>query len=162
GVIALNLREDDEVVAVKATAGTDELIMVSRKAMAIRFAETDVRPMGRTAGGVIAMKLDADDEVVAFDVVDQNGELLIVTAGGFEVRPPTADGGFRAWGTDLADLFETAARAMFSLEYDLDSVPQQESPSVAVRGDDLEGTLYAWLSELLWLHDAQGFFLSDA
>jgi DNA gyrase subunit A len=86
GVIALNLREDDEVVSVKATAGTDELIMVSRQAMAIRFAETDVRPMGRTAGGVIAMKLDADDEVVAFDVVDQNGELLIVTDGGYGKR----------------------------------------------------------------------------
>ena len=69
--------------------------------------------------------------------------------------------GFRAWGTDLADLFETAARAMFSLEYDVDAVPQQESPSVAVQGDDLEATLYAWLSELLWLHDAEGFALSD-
>ncbi|HYR64332.1 MAG TPA: DNA gyrase subunit A [Actinomycetota bacterium] len=88
GVIALNLREDDEVVSVKATAGNDELIMVSRKAMAIRFAETDVRPMGRTAGGVIAMKFDTDtdDEVVAFDVVDQNGELLIVTDGGYGKR----------------------------------------------------------------------------
>ncbi len=86
GVIALNLREDDEVVSVRATAGGDELIMVSRKAMAIRFAETDVRPMGRTAGGVIAMKLDPDDEVVAFDVVDQNGELLIVTDGGYGKR----------------------------------------------------------------------------
>ncbi len=69
--------------------------------------------------------------------------------------------GFRAWGTDLADLFETAARAMFSLEYDIDSVPQEESPSVAVQGDDLEGALYAWLSDLLWLHDAEGFALSD-
>ena len=69
--------------------------------------------------------------------------------------------GFRAWGTDLADLFETAARAMFSLEYDVDSVPQQESPSVAVQGDDLEGALYAWLSELVWLHDAEGFVLAD-
>ncbi|HKN50839.1 MAG TPA: archease, partial [Actinomycetota bacterium] len=69
--------------------------------------------------------------------------------------------GFRAWGTDLADLFETAARAMFSLEYDVDSVPQQESPSVAVQGDDLEGALYAWLSELVWLHDAEGFALAD-
>jgi len=45
--------------------------------------------------------------------------------------------GFRAWGTDLADLFETAARAMFSLEYDVDTVPQDESPSVTVRGDDV-------------------------
>ena len=69
--------------------------------------------------------------------------------------------GFRAWGTDLADLFETAARAMFSLEYDIDTVPQEESPPVAAQGDDLESALYAWLSELLWLHDAEGFALSD-
>src|SRR5260370_41466183 len=54
--------------------------------MTIRYAETDVRPMGRTAGGVIAMKLDSDGEVVAFDVVDQNGELLIVTDGGYGKR----------------------------------------------------------------------------
>ena len=69
--------------------------------------------------------------------------------------------GFRAWGTDLADLFETAARAMFSLEYDVATVPQDESPSVTVQGDDVEGALYAWLSELIWLHDAEGFALSD-
>jgi protein archease len=69
--------------------------------------------------------------------------------------------GFRAWGTSLAHLFETAARAMFSLEYDVGSVPQDEAPSLAVEGDDLEGALYAWLSELIWLHDAEGFALSD-
>jgi DNA gyrase subunit A len=86
GIIALNLRDDDEVVMVKATSGDDELIMVSRKGMAIRFPESDVRPMGRTAGGVIAMRLDPDDEVVDFDVVDPNAELLIVTDGGYGKR----------------------------------------------------------------------------
>jgi DNA gyrase subunit A len=54
--------------------------------MAIRFPESDVRPMGRTAGGVIAMRLDPDDEVVDFDVVDPNAELLIVTDGGYGKR----------------------------------------------------------------------------
>ena len=86
GIIALTLREDDEVVMVKATSGDDELIMVSRKAMAIRFAEGDVRPMGRTAGGVIAMRLDPEDVVVDFDVVDPNAELLMVTDGGYGKR----------------------------------------------------------------------------
>jgi DNA gyrase subunit A len=86
GIIALTLREDDEVVMVKATSGEDELIMVSRKGMAIRFPETDVRPMGRTAAGVIAMSLSAEDVVVDFDVVDQNAELLIVTDGGYGKR----------------------------------------------------------------------------
>ncbi|GAC1361913.1 MAG: DNA gyrase subunit A [Actinomycetota bacterium] len=86
GIIALTLREDDEVEMVKATSGDDELIMVSRKAMAIRFAETDVRPMGRTAGGVIAMRLEPEDVVVDFDVVDPNAELLLVTDGGYGKR----------------------------------------------------------------------------
>ncbi|MCA1840636.1 MAG: DNA gyrase subunit A [Actinomycetota bacterium] len=86
GIIAVNLRENDEVVQVKATSGEDELIMVSRKGMAICFKETDVRPMGRTAGGVIGMRLGAEDEVVAFDVVDPNGELLIITDAGYGKR----------------------------------------------------------------------------
>ncbi|HVE76955.1 MAG TPA: DNA gyrase subunit A [Actinomycetota bacterium] len=85
GIIALNLRDDDEVVQVRATSGTDELIMVSRKAMAICFKETDVRPMGRTAGGVIGMRLP-NDELVSFDVVDPNAELLIITDAGYGKR----------------------------------------------------------------------------
>ncbi|MBW3588078.1 MAG: DNA gyrase subunit A [Actinobacteria bacterium] len=86
GIIALNLRGDDEVVQVRATSGDDELIMVSKRGMSICFKETDVRPMGRTAGGVIGMKLRADDEVVSFDVVDPNGELLIITDAGYGKR----------------------------------------------------------------------------
>lgn len=86
GIIALNLRKGDEVVQVRATSGEDELIMVSGKALAIRFAESDVRPMGRTAGGVRGMRLSAGDEVVSFDVVDPNGELLLVTDAGYGKR----------------------------------------------------------------------------
>ncbi|MGH2810416.1 MAG: DNA gyrase C-terminal beta-propeller domain-containing protein, partial [Actinomycetota bacterium] len=86
GIIAINLRPDDEVVRVRATSGEDELIMVSRRGMAICFAEQDVRPMGRTTAGVIGMRLSSGDEVVSFDVVDPNGELLIVTDAGFGKR----------------------------------------------------------------------------
>ncbi|MGH2813019.1 MAG: DNA gyrase subunit A [Actinomycetota bacterium] len=86
GIIALNLRKGDEVVQVRATSGDDELIMVSRRGMSIRFSERDVRPMGRTAGGVIGMRMSPGDEVVSFDVVDQNGELLIVTDAGYGKR----------------------------------------------------------------------------
>jgi DNA gyrase subunit A len=86
GIIALNIRPEDEVVQVRATSGADELIEVSRKGMAICFPETDVRPMGRTAGGVIGIRLNEGDEVVAFDVVDPNGELLIVTDNGYGKR----------------------------------------------------------------------------
>jgi SHS2 domain-containing protein len=77
--------------------------------------------------------------------------------GSFEILPHTADVGFRAHGTSLADLFETAARAMFSIEYDLPSVALEEKRAVEAQADDIEGLLEGWLSELLWLHDATGF-----
>ncbi len=86
GIIAINLREDDAVDTVRATSGKDDLIMVSRKGMSIRFSEEDVRPMGRTAGGVIGMKLAEDDSIVSFDVVTQKGELLIITNAGYGKR----------------------------------------------------------------------------
>ncbi|MBW3590964.1 MAG: DNA gyrase subunit A [Actinobacteria bacterium] len=86
GIIAINLREDDSLETVKATSGNNELIMVSKKGMAICFSETDVRPMGRTAGGVIGMKLVESDSIVGFDVVSETGELLIITSGGFGKR----------------------------------------------------------------------------
>jgi DNA gyrase subunit A len=86
GIIAINLRDDDSVDTVRATSGKDDLIMVSRKGMSIRFNEEDVRPMGRTAGGVIGMKMGEDDNVVSFDVVTQTGELLIITNAGYGKR----------------------------------------------------------------------------
>jgi len=86
GIIAVNLRGDDEVVQVRATSGDDELIMVSRKGMSITFTENDVRPMGRTAGGVIGMRMGASDDLVSFDIADPNGELLIVTDAGYGKR----------------------------------------------------------------------------
>jgi DNA gyrase subunit A len=86
GIIALNLRKGDEVVKVSATTGEDELIMMSRKGMAIRFSEKVVRAMGRTAGGVIGMRLTTGDEVVSFGVADPNADLLMVTDAGFGKR----------------------------------------------------------------------------
>jgi DNA gyrase subunit A len=88
GIIAVNLRPDDEVVQVRATSGEDELILVSKGGMSITFPESDVRPMGRTATGVAGMRVGGNDEVVAFDVVDQNGQLLVVTDAGFGKRTP--------------------------------------------------------------------------
>ena len=77
--------------------------------------------------------------------------------GEFEVLSHTADVGFRARGESLADLFETAARAMFSLEYDPATVPLEREVEVRAEGGDPEAALYGWLSELIWLHDAEGF-----
>ncbi|MGQ0679009.1 MAG: DNA gyrase subunit A [Actinomycetota bacterium] len=86
GLIAISLQEGDSLETVRATSGTDELIMVSRQGMAIVFAETDVRPMGRPAAGVIGMRLAEQDEVVSFDIADPNGELLIMTNTGYGKR----------------------------------------------------------------------------
>ncbi len=86
GLIAITLDEGDELGWVKLTHGTDELLIVTRHGQAIRFPETDVRPMGRTAAGVWAIKLEEGDEVAGMDVVKPEGDLLIVTARGFGKR----------------------------------------------------------------------------
>ncbi|MBW3594758.1 MAG: DNA gyrase subunit A [Actinobacteria bacterium] len=86
GIIALNLREGDEVVRVVPTSGKDDVLLVTRKGKAIRFKEEHVRPMGRTATGVIGQRLDEDDEVVACDVISAGEELLVVTEFGYGKR----------------------------------------------------------------------------
>ena len=87
GIIALNLKEGDEVVRVKPTSGNDDILLVTRKGKAIRFSEQTVRSMGRTATGVIGIKLDADDEVIGCDVMsDDAADLLIVTEAGYGKR----------------------------------------------------------------------------
>jgi DNA gyrase subunit A len=87
GIIALNLKLGDEVVRVRPTSGEDDVLLISKKGKAIRFAERNVRPMGRTATGVIGIKLDEDDEVVSCEVVsDSSDELLIVTEFGYGKR----------------------------------------------------------------------------
>jgi DNA gyrase subunit A len=86
GLIALNLRDGDELVRVIVTAGDDDIFMVSRKGMTIRFNEDDVRPMGRAAAGVRGMKLRADDEVVSVDVARDDTSILIVTESGYGKR----------------------------------------------------------------------------
>jgi len=86
GIIALNLKEGDEVVRVVPTSGKDDILLVTRKGKAIRFKEDHVRPMGRTATGVIGQRLDDDDEVVACDVMSAGEELLAVTEFGYGKR----------------------------------------------------------------------------
>ena len=88
GLAAINLRDDDELIGVKLTSGQDDLMFVSRKAMAVRFRESEVRPMGRQTSGVTAMKLRGDDKVLAMEVVRSNADLLVVTDAGFGKRTP--------------------------------------------------------------------------
>ena len=86
GIIALNLRQGDEVVRVHPTSGSGDVLLVTRKGKAMRFPLTSVRSMGRTATGVIGIRLDDDDEVVSCNVVGDEGELLIVTENGYGKR----------------------------------------------------------------------------
>jgi DNA gyrase subunit A len=86
GLIALNLRDGDELVRVIVTGGDDDIFMVSRKGMTIRFKEDEVRPMGRAAAGVRGMKLRTDDEVVSVDVARDDVAILIVTESGYGKR----------------------------------------------------------------------------
>jgi DNA gyrase subunit A len=86
GFIAINLREGDELVKVIQTGGDDDIFMVSRNGTTIRFAETDVRPMGRSAAGVRGMKMKADDVVVSCDVARDDTAILLVTDAGYGKR----------------------------------------------------------------------------
>ncbi|HLI53064.1 MAG TPA: DNA gyrase subunit A [Acidimicrobiales bacterium] len=86
GFIAINLRDGDELVGVITTGGSDDIFMVSRAGMAIRFSEEDVRPMGRDAAGVRGMSLRGDDEVVSVDLARDGTSILIVTDAGFGKR----------------------------------------------------------------------------
>ena len=86
GLIAINLHDGDQLVKVIETGGGDDIFMVSRKGMTIRFSEDDVRPMGRTAAGVRGMKLRPDDEVVSVDVARDDTAILMVTEAGYGKR----------------------------------------------------------------------------
>jgi DNA gyrase subunit A len=86
GFIAINLRDGDELVGVITTGGDDDIFMVSRLGMAIRFSEADVRPMGRDAAGVRGMQLRQGDEVVSIDPARDETSILLVTEAGFGKR----------------------------------------------------------------------------
>ncbi len=86
GLIAVNLRDGDELVRVIETSGSDDIFMVSRKGMTIRFNEDEVRAMGRAAAGVRGMKLKAGDELVSVDVARDDTAILMVTEAGYGKR----------------------------------------------------------------------------
>ena len=86
GIIAMGVEEADSVITVQTTDGSGEIFIGTRDGMAIRFEETDVRPMGRTAYGVRGITLRADDFVVAMEVVHAGGSILTVTENGYGKR----------------------------------------------------------------------------
>ncbi|UAL52335.1 MULTISPECIES: DNA gyrase subunit A [Metabacillus] len=91
GLIAVNLRENDELISVRLTDGTKHIMIGTKKGMLIRFPETDVRSMGRTATGVKGITLDSDDEVVGMEILEEDVDVLVVTRNGFGKRTPAAE-----------------------------------------------------------------------
>ena len=91
GLIAINLREGDELLKVKITRGDANLIMVTQNGYALRFNEADVRPMGRTASGVKAINLKGDDIAVCMDIAVDDEELLVISENGFGKRTPVSE-----------------------------------------------------------------------
>jgi len=87
-LIAVRLREDDELIGARITSGDDDVLLVSRRAMAIRFNEQDVRPTGRDTSGVIGMSLSEGDELLSMTTAVEEGQLLVVTDGGYGKRTP--------------------------------------------------------------------------
>ncbi|MEQ2527920.1 DNA gyrase subunit A [Bacillaceae bacterium CLA-AA-H227] len=92
GLIAVNLREGDELISVRLTDGNKEIIIGTKNGMLIRFPESDVRSMGRTATGVKGITLkNENDEVVGMEVLEEGSEILIVTKNGYGKRTPSEE-----------------------------------------------------------------------
>jgi DNA gyrase subunit A len=92
GIIALNLKtEDDELIGVTLTSGDDDLLLISANGQAVRFHESSVRPMGRTAAGVKGMNVRDGDEVISVDVARDDLELLLLTEQGIGKRSPVSE-----------------------------------------------------------------------
>ncbi len=90
GIIAINLREDDEVIAARLVSADQDLLLVSKHAQAIRFRADDeaLRPMGRATSGVIGMRFTDGDELLGMYVVSEGADVLVATGGGFAKRTP--------------------------------------------------------------------------
>ncbi|HEX7862216.1 MAG TPA: DNA gyrase subunit A [Verrucomicrobiae bacterium] len=86
GIIAIGIEEGDQLIDVKLTSGTDEVVLITREGMSIRFSEADVRSMGRPAGGVRGISVDGNDAVVALAVVVQECTLLVASENGIGKR----------------------------------------------------------------------------
>jgi DNA gyrase subunit A len=91
GIIAIKMRDGDELVGVRHSSGKDDILLVSRKGQAIRFHETDVRPMGRDASGVQGMRLRSGDEVIAVNIAHDDADVLVVTENGYGKRTPVRE-----------------------------------------------------------------------
>ncbi len=119
GIIAINLEDGDDLGWARLTSGKDEIILVTEQGQALRFAEDQVRPMGRGAGGVTGIRLSADDQVTSMEVLEPDGDLLLITTQGYGKRTPLteypvkgrATGGVQTIANDAADKIGLIASA---------------------------------------------------
>lgn len=86
GIIAINLADGDELLQVELTNGSDEIVLGASNGKAIRFKETDCRPLGRSATGVIGMRFGEDDHIIGAAIAKPNEEILVITENGFGKR----------------------------------------------------------------------------
>ncbi|MBA2768228.1 MAG: DNA gyrase subunit A, partial [Sporichthyaceae bacterium] len=128
GLIAINLREDgdgvdDELISARLVSAEDDLLLVSRKAMSVRFTATDeaLRPMGRATSGVTGMRFKRDDELLVMDVVRPGGSVFTVTNGGYAKRTDVAEyrlQGRGGYGTQAIKFSETRGSLVGALVVD--------------------------------------------
>jgi DNA gyrase subunit A len=101
GLIAINLKEDDELISAQLVGDSDDLLLVSRKGYSVRFHSNNesLRPMGRSTSGVIGMRFKGEDNVLAMEVVREGAFLLTATDGGFAKRTPVDEWNSKGRGT---------------------------------------------------------------
>jgi DNA gyrase subunit A len=91
GILALNIREGDELIAVRTSSGDQDIFISTREGKSIRFHESDIREMGRVAAGNIGIRLEPEDRVVGMEVLDEGLTILTVTENGYGKRTPTGE-----------------------------------------------------------------------
>jgi DNA gyrase subunit A len=91
GIIAINLRDDDELIGVRHSSGDNDVLMISRRGQAVRFHESAVRATGRATAGVTGMRFRGDDEVIEIAIATDDADLLVVTENGYGKRTPIRD-----------------------------------------------------------------------
>jgi DNA gyrase subunit A len=89
--LALNIREGDELIAVRTSSGDQDIFISTREGKSIRFHESDIREMGRGATGNIGIRLEPEDRVVGMEVLDEGLTILTVTENGYGKRTPTGE-----------------------------------------------------------------------
>jgi DNA gyrase subunit A len=119
GIIAISLDEGDQLYWARLTHGDSEIILVTEQGQALRFAETEIRSMGRSAGGVTGIRLSGKDKVTSMEVVEPGGYLLLVSTLGYGKRTPLteypvkgrATGGVQTTARDALDKIGTITAA---------------------------------------------------